>query len=219
MLVSLLGLELPADARVVLASAEFTQAVPLERRADAVVTIEQEGDTTHAFVVEVQLAIDPEKAFSWPLYVASLHARVRCATSLVVLTPDPAVAAWACRPIATFGAVVPEASFRPLVLGPDEIPRITSRDDAERMPELCVLSALVHGDEPGPRPLLEATLHALARLDDRTARSYLDLVYSPLGGRPSCRSPTTSTRATSRRSTSRRVAWRDASSLRAASSS
>ncbi len=171
---TLLRMDLPADARVALANAEFTQAVPLERRADAVVTIEQHGAVTHAFVVEVQLAVDPEKAFSWPLYVASLHARVRCATSLVVLAPDEAVATWARRPIATFGA----GPFRPVVLGPDEIPRITSFDDAVRMPELAVLGALVHGDEPGAEPVVEAVVHALARLDDPIAQSYLDLVLS-----------------------------------------
>lgn len=170
----LLGMDLPAEAHAVLANAEFTQAVPLERRADAVVTIEQDGAVTHAFVVEVQLAIDPEKAFSWPLYVASLHARVRCPTSLVVLAPDASVATWARRPSATFGA----GPFRPVVLGPDEIPRITSVDDATRMPELAVLSALVHGDAPGAEPVVEAVVHALARLDEPVAQSYLDLVLS-----------------------------------------
>ncbi len=174
LLTTLLGMDLPADARVALANAEFTQAVPLERRADAVVTIEQHGTVTHAFVVEVQLAIDPEKAFSWPLYLASLHARVRCTTSLVVLAPDASVAAWARRPIATFGA----GPFRPVVLGPDEFPRITSLDLAVRMPELAVLSALVHGDAPGAETVIAALVHALARLDDPIAESYLDLVLS-----------------------------------------
>ncbi len=174
LLTTLLGMDLPADARVALANAELTQAVPLERRADAVVTIEQHGTVTHAFVVEVHLAIDPEKAFSWPLYLASLHARVRCPTSLVVLAPDAAVAAWARRAIATFGG----GQFRPVVLGPDEVPRITSLDLAVRMPELAVLSALVHGDAPGAETVITALVHALARLDDPIAESYLDLVPS-----------------------------------------
>ena len=42
--------------------------------------------------------------------------------------------------------------FQPVVLGPDEIPRITSLEVAERMLELAILSALVHGGAPDGRP-------------------------------------------------------------------
>jgi hypothetical protein len=40
------------------------------------------------------------------------------------------------------------------------------------------LSALVHGNAPGARPVVDVAVHALARLDDPVARSYLDLVLS-----------------------------------------
>lgn len=178
MLLELLGIAVPPGAKVALASADFTQAVPLERRADAVVTTEQDGRVTSAFVVEVQRAIDPDKHFSWPLYVASLHARVRCRTALVILAPDRAVAAWARSPIPTLG---PGAGFGPLVLGPDEIPRVESFEEARRMPELAVLSALVHGGAPEGAPILESALRAAAQLDETHARNYYDLIYSSLG--------------------------------------
>jgi hypothetical protein len=177
-LLSLLGLTLPEGATVSLASAEFTQAVPAERRADAVIVVEEQGMTTSAFVVEVQLAVDPDKHFSWPLYLASLHARTRCPTHLVIFAADRDVAAWSRRPIPTLSD---GRGFAPIVLGPDEIPRITSRRDAEEAPELAVLSALVHGAEPDAAGVVDSALHVVAQLDDPHAKNYYDLIYSTLG--------------------------------------
>jgi hypothetical protein len=174
----LLGIALPPGASVALGNADFTQAVPLERRADAVVTIQQSGAVTAAFVVEVQLAIKEDKRFAWPLYVASLHARLRCPTTLVVLALDDDVAAWARKPIAT---LQPASPFEPVVIGPCDIPRITSPDDAVLMPELAVLSALVHANQPDGATVAASAIHAVAQLDDAQAQSYYDLIYSSLG--------------------------------------
>ena len=44
-------------------------------------------------VVEVQLRIDETKHFGWPVNVAVERSRKRCETCLIVVTPDPAVAA------------------------------------------------------------------------------------------------------------------------------
>jgi hypothetical protein len=173
-----LGLRVGPNARVALGNAEFTQAVPLERRADAVVTIEEDGKITSAFVVEVQLAKDEEKHFSWPLYAATLHARVRCPTSLVVFAPTTDVADWARTPIST---LQPTRPFAPLVLGPREIPRVTSEEAACRMPELAILSALVHGHEPDGEAVVRHAIVAAGQLDDQRTRTYYDLLYSSLG--------------------------------------
>lgn len=182
LLIALLGrrlrLDLPRSATIALASADFTQAVPVERRADAVVIVEDEGRITRAFVVEVQLARDDDKRFSWPLYLASLHARVRCPTFLVVLALDDGVAKWARSPIAT---LQPTSPLIPLVLGPREIPRVTSAAVARRMPELAVLSALIHGHEPNGAAVVQRAALTLAELDDVRARTYNDLLWSSLG--------------------------------------
>lgn len=173
-----LGLRVGPHAKVALGNAEFTQAVPLERRADAVVTIEEGGTITSAFVVEVQLAKDDEKHYSWPLYAATLHARVRCPTSLVVLALTTEVAEWAKAPIST---LQPFRPFAPLVLGPREIPRVTSEAVARRMPELAVLSALVHGNEPDGEEVVRHAIVAAGQLDDERTRTYYDLLWSSLG--------------------------------------
>lgn len=50
-------------------------------------------------VVEVQLARDDRKRFAWPVYVATLRARLECAVCVLVVTADEAIARWAARPI------------------------------------------------------------------------------------------------------------------------
>ena len=72
-----LGIELPAYSEVRLESAELTEAVPAEYRADLVVLL-VDGKPVLGIVVEVQLKPDARKRFSWPVYVAGLRARLEC---------------------------------------------------------------------------------------------------------------------------------------------
>lgn len=156
--------------------ADFTQAVPRERRADIVLVQEKDGTAVAAFVVEVQLSIDHDKVFAWPLYAASLHADVRCSTQLIVITPSRRVAAWASAPIRTFQpGAQSRGGFAPLVFGPDEFPRVEDAGVAARMPELAALSALVHGARADGAAVVEAAVIALASLDDRRAPTTLIL--------------------------------------------
>ena|SRR5690242_2911824 len=46
-----------------------------------------------AAVVEVQLRIDRRKRRTWPVYVATVHARLHCPVALLVICPDRAAAA------------------------------------------------------------------------------------------------------------------------------
>jgi hypothetical protein len=177
LLLALLGRPVGDGERVAMQSPELTQTLPVERRADAVITIEKAEAITAAFVVEVQLAVDDDKRFTWPFYAAAVHARFRCPTSLVVLAATSDVATWARGPMPSFG----HGAWSPCVFGPEEIPRITSLEEARRNPELAVLSAITHGREPEGGPILEATLLALARLDAPQRDSYTDLLHALLG--------------------------------------
>jgi hypothetical protein len=69
----------------------------------------------------------------------------------------------------------------PLVLGPDRIPVITSATDAARSPELAVLSALAHGNEPEGTTVVLSALQALSRLDDAHRPLDADFVLASLG--------------------------------------
>ncbi len=107
-------------------------------------------------VVEVQLSRDPDKRRSWPVYVATLRARLRCPTELLVVCPDRAVAGYCAAPI-TLGLGRP--ALIPMVLGPELVPVVT---DGELPVELVVLSAIAHGGDPERRGILADTINDLA---------------------------------------------------------
>jgi hypothetical protein len=128
-------------------------------------------------ILEVQLRRDGLKRFSWPLYACALRARWHCPAVVLVLAPDPAVAAWATEAMVLGpGAGV----FHAHVAGPGVIPRLTSLADARDAPELAVLSALAHGEGLEGQGVLNAMLAGLGVLPDDTARLYYDLITSRL---------------------------------------
>lgn len=173
-----LGVELPAFATAEVGDAGFTQAVPAELRADLVVHL-RGGPPDHAplmgIVVEVQRARDDAKRRTWPLYVAALHARLRCPTCLVVITDDDAVARWAAVPIAS---LQPGSPFVPLVLGPRDIPRL-SLARARHEPWLAVLAALVHRRDTEAKDEALTALSMLSRLSRDQARVCYVLLDGP----------------------------------------
>jgi hypothetical protein len=130
-----------------------------------------------AVVVEPQLNPDIDKRWSWPVYLATLRARNQCPTTLLVVCTTMSVARWCSTPI-VMGH--PNWVLTPLVLGPDRIPVVTDRDQATRMPELAVLSAMTHYDNPDFDKMLEAFLAGLNSVDDSRCNFYVDIVYSAL---------------------------------------
>ncbi len=171
-----LGVTLPAWSEARVESAELTQVVPTEYRADLVVLL-LEGQPIFAIVVEVQLARDDGKWMSWPVYLASLRARVGCPTALLVVAPDAGVARWCARPI-EMGH--PGFVLRPLVTGPDAIPIITEEKVAREDPELAVLSAMAHGQREVGEAIAQAVLSAVVGLEAERVRLYVDLALSSL---------------------------------------
>jgi hypothetical protein len=172
-----LGLALPAWSEARVESAELTEVVPTEYRADLVVLL-LEGKPIFAIVVEVQLARDEDKRKTWPLCLTNLRARVDCPTALLVVAPDAAVARWCAQPI-ELGH--PGFVLRPLVAGPDAIPVIVDKQVAGRDPELAVLSAMAHGQEEAGPAIVQAVLSTAGGLDDQRFRLYFDLAVSSLG--------------------------------------
>jgi hypothetical protein len=172
-----LGVDVPPwrDAR--LDSGELTDLTPTEYRADAVVTLSTSDKPRLAVVIEVQLGRDPSKRRSWPVYLATLHARLRCSTVLLVLCADAAVAEWCARPI-SLGH--PGWVLTPLVLGPEQVPVVTDADRARDWPELAVLSAMAHGARPERDKIFHALLEGLAIADHDHSTLYADVVLAAL---------------------------------------
>lgn len=170
-----LKLELPAFQQARLESGELTEITPTEYRADAVVVLTQATTPVLGVVVEAQLSRDTAKQWSWPNYLTSLRARLRCPTVLLVVCADPKLAGRCAAPI-EIGH--PGFVLHPLVLGPDQVPVLTDATQASRSPALAVLSAMAHGHHPDRNRIIEAMLSAL--VDDDHRERYADIVLAVL---------------------------------------
>jgi hypothetical protein len=159
-------------------SADLTDVVPTEYRADLVVLVVN-GTPVLAIAVEVQLARDDRKRFTWPVYVAGLRARFECDAVVLVVTAAMDVARWAAEPI----KLGPGATLTPLVLGPDAVPVVTDIARGEADPELAVLSVMAHGrgDVEQAVQIASAAAAGARRVLDRDfSVLYFDLINAAL---------------------------------------
>jgi len=161
-------------ARVALGSIDLSQVAPTEYRADAVVVLHDRADRpVTGVIVEVQRQVERDKLLTWPAYVASLRAKLACAAVLLVIAPDPGVAAWARRPI-ELGH--PGFQLTPIVIGFDDVPWLRDHAAASRLPELAVLSVMAHPE----RDIAEAAIAAIAQLPADQGRLYFDVIVMAL---------------------------------------
>ena len=110
-----LAVDLPVHRSARVEAGEFTDVSPTEYRADLVVVLADGDRPVTAVVVEVQLRPDGAKRWSWPVYLTTLRARLRCPALLLVVCVDATTAAaWCAAPI-PLGP--PGLELVPLVLG------------------------------------------------------------------------------------------------------
>ena len=176
-----LGVTVPHYTEARIESADLTDVLPAEYRADVVVLL-VDGEPVLGIVVEVQLQPDERKRFSWPMYVASLRARFHCRCCLLIVTADNRTARWASERI----DLGPGGTLCPLVLGPQGVPLVTDPQKAQRFPELAVMSVMAHGRGDVQTAVKIATLAAQAAnaaetLDTDMQALYLDLIETALG--------------------------------------
>jgi hypothetical protein len=152
---------------------------PIEHFADAVVLLTREERPVLGVIVEAQLRRDDQKLYSWPQYAMNARARHKCPFLVMVATPSPSVARWAGQPIDVGSGTV----FRPHIIGPDTIPKVTDAEQAAREPELAVLSMLTHArrNTPTARLIAAAAIRGLSELvDERQQLLYSTLVRNAL---------------------------------------
>ncbi|MBK8257561.1 MAG: hypothetical protein IPK82_33445 [Polyangiaceae bacterium] len=177
LLTEALGVALPAYTEARLISIDLTQIRPAEYRADVVVLLLGGDGPVWVLIVEVQLGADDNKRFTWAEYTMGARAKHRCPVGLLVVAPDPDVAAWCAEPIETG---IPGFVLRPPVLGRTRVPVVMDVAEAARRPELAVLSAMAHGQGEQGAAIAAAVLPAIRGLDDERARFYGDLVLTSL---------------------------------------
>lgn len=113
------------------------------------------------------------------MYAAGLRARIRCPVCLLVVTSDERVALWSSQPIDLGGGNF----FTPLVLGPSGVPEVFEESHAWKDPELAVLSAMAHGNDPDTSKAAQiaiAAISATIRLDAERSTLYFDLIAASL---------------------------------------
>ncbi|XXY53346.1 hypothetical protein WME91_19640 [Sorangium sp. So ce269] len=179
MLHDALGQPIPAFTEARVESSDLAEIVPSDRRADVIVVllVSEQQRPAMAIVVEVQLGVDADKPYVWPVYVSQTRARHRCPTWLLAVTVDAEIARWCARPI-EMGH--PGLTLTPLVLGPAGVPVVTDAEQARAAPEVVVLSAMAHGQEEVGEAIGVAFLGAAAGLDEERRSVYWDLVLSSL---------------------------------------
>jgi hypothetical protein len=178
LLTTLFGIDIPPYATVGVVESSLDQMVPVEFRADLVLELrDAHGSLVLAIVLEVQRDEDPDKSYSWPVYVTVVRAKKRGPTIVLVVAPDAAVATWAAQPI-DLGLGL--GTIRPIVLGPASVPEVTDPVAAESETELAILSALAHGNGPKGLAVVQAALGALGRLDHEHAAVYFQIIYDVL---------------------------------------
>src|SRR3712207_5589492 len=148
-----LGVPIPDYTEARITSADLTQIKPAEYRADLVVLLLQEDATVRVVIVEVQLAVDPRKRFTWPASAMESRAKHSCPVTLLVFAPDPAVARWCAEPIETG---IPGFVLRPPVLRNSAVPVVTEPEEAARRLELGLLSVMAHGKTEQGATIAEA---------------------------------------------------------------
>jgi hypothetical protein len=176
----LLAVPLPRYSKVELADATFPQHMPTEYHADALVLLEDaESRPLLSILVEVQTRADPEKHGTWPFYLASVFKDRRCPVVLLVLAADEKTAEWAAQSI----ELGPGGSrIVPQVVGPRQVPRIESLEDARRSPWLAVLSAVTYAPEPDSIQVVWAGIEALrsGAFSAQSVRFFHDFIYSKM---------------------------------------
>jgi len=168
--------DLPVDLQFQRGESAQSKIPPLRADLGLELCRRSESKPFAAITLEVQLSKDENKPFSWLLYHAGQHYRLRIPSYLLVITNDPNVAAWAAGPFSS-GMV----TMRPLVINAAHFPPITDPEEAKRSLERAFLAGLVHANEPVAVDICHALAAALDASPDDTGLYYWDTLLAVLG--------------------------------------
>lgn len=174
------GIMMPADAEVEMESERCTQTRPVELTADGIATVTVNGHIVMAVIHEVQRQAVDEKRRSWVQYGTRVWARYECPVVLLVYCPDPALAAWASKPI----DMGPLGTITPRAISPKSFPVITDLREWDGPIEQAVLGALGHANGPDGPEVIAALSDLLATIDEEQAEKYagclLEILPEPM---------------------------------------
>jgi hypothetical protein len=168
------GVAIPPYSSFRVGPADLTELVPTSYRADVLILL-QNGAPVFVLIVEVQLDRDEDKLFSWPFYATTARAKHRCPCCVLVYTVTPEIARWASKPI-DIGQ--PGSEFRPMVVGPKNVPEIVDPAQAKATPYLALLSALAHGHGEHAEQIALTALEGLESFSEDERVVWTQLLYA-----------------------------------------
>jgi hypothetical protein len=183
-----LNVEMAIPADVSELSVDFTEFRPVvERRADTALHVKFKAEDTqddYILIVESQTNLDDTRRASWPYYTAFVQSKYKCDVVLLVVCSKAATARWARTPIVTGLPGLPCQVTTPVVLGPDNVPVVTTVEEAAADLHFAVFSALTHSRGPEVRGILELLATALGTTDTDTAEELAEFTEAGLGDTP-----------------------------------
>lgn len=192
MMRQIFGVDVPVPDRVTVLDSDLTetrdrpyQPTVHERRADSVLLAEflLEGPTgSHIIVIESQSVVDPDKMYSWPYYIAFLRDKYKCDVTLLVVCNKEQTADWARTPIVNGLPAMPCMIVSAIVIGPDNMPKITDLTQACTDVGLAVLSALTHSHCSEVHDILDVLADALCSVAADTAAALAEFTALGLAG-------------------------------------
>ena len=79
LITTLFHMDLPRYTSVAVVESSLDQLIPVEFRADLVLELlDENGARVLLIVLEMQREQDPDKKYSWPVYVTVVRAKKRC---------------------------------------------------------------------------------------------------------------------------------------------
>jgi hypothetical protein len=177
LLAEALGETIPSYDHADITGETLTEIRPAEYRADLVIKLLKANVPVLVVVIEVQLNVDPDKRFSWPVYVVGAREEHRLPVMLLVVAPDPDIAKWCAGPIETG---VRGFVLRPPVLTRELVPKVKDPVEATRRPELALLSAMAFGDSDDAPEIARAATEGFSSLDPELAGFYSDIMYNAI---------------------------------------
>ena len=183
-LASILGKPVPEPVDVSVVNVDLTETRPIERRADTVLLAQYlEGASPRRYILLIESQTDDEETRRrrWPYYVGFLQDKYDCPVVLLVVCSKRDTATWARQPIIIGLPGLTCMTVTPVVLGPDNVPAVTTVAEASQDVPAAVFSALTHSRGPEARAILEALAAALDTIDTETAEFLAEFTGIGLG--------------------------------------
>jgi hypothetical protein len=182
-----LDIKMTEPCRMSELNVDLTETRPIERRADSVLRAEfMIEDTEGDYILIIESQTDPEntRRKSWPYYITFVQNKYDCDVVLLVVCSKAATAKWAREPIRVGRRDLICLTVNPVVLGPDNVPTVTSVAEATSDLPFAVFSALTHSRGPKANGILETLAAALNTADADIAANLAEFTEAGLGDTP-----------------------------------